>query len=346
MILYKLLTSEQRRRLIDCQQTFEGWRSAETDQRRRFAGGMRWVTRGDARYLLRKIGLSETSLGPDSPETRRAYEAFVEGRVLAKERANALKQRLRADAPVNRAMRLGRIPEHAAKVTRKLDSAGLLGETVFVVGTNALYAYEAAAGVAFRSSALATGDLDLMYDARVKLSLASRTRLPAAGLFGLLKSVDRSYELLQKRGYRAVNKDGYFVDLVVPQPKRIAAATKVTIAHDGDDDLRGAEVFGLDWLINAPKIRTTAIDMSGLPAPIAAVDPRVFAIHKFWLADRKDRSPVKAPRDREQARAVATLAVRELGLSFESPDLSALPTEMRRALPDDAILAAEEDDAW
>jgi hypothetical protein len=60
----------------------------------------------------------------------------------------------------------------AARILRRLDEAGLMGRHLFVVGTHALYAYEAAAGITFESGLTATTDVDLRSDARRRLSLA------------------------------------------------------------------------------------------------------------------------------------------------------------------------------
>ena len=81
-------------------------------------------------------------------------------------------------------------------------------------------------------------------------------------------------------------------------------------AKRADDDLVAAEVPGLQWLLNAPKLDTVAIDETGWPTPLRVPDPRAFALHKAWLASRPDRDAIKKPRDLAQARAVAAL-VRE-----------------------------------
>jgi len=35
-------------------------------------------------------------------------------------------------------------------------------------------------------------------------------------------------------------------------------------------------------------------------------DPRYFALHKAWLADKPGRDPLKAPKDRRQAEMIAS----------------------------------------
>ena len=67
--MFRELTGEQRRQLIDTQQVYEGWRGADAERRRRFTGSMRWVDRDGSQYLLRKHGKVEKSLGPKSPQS-------------------------------------------------------------------------------------------------------------------------------------------------------------------------------------------------------------------------------------------------------------------------------------
>ena len=62
---------------------------------------------------------------------------------------------------------------------------------------------------------------------------------------------------------------------------------------------------------------------------LVVVDPRAFALHKAWISHRKDREPLKAVRDMEQAKAAASIAVRYLKKTFESSELSALPHALR-----------------
>lgn len=84
-----------------------------------------------------------------------------------------------------------------------------------VIGTNALFCHEAAAGVRIEQEHLATEDLDILWGSRNHLTLATCEKLQPSGLLGILKAVDRSFELKsQTELYTAVNKDGYQVDVL------------------------------------------------------------------------------------------------------------------------------------
>jgi hypothetical protein len=326
------LSGEQRRQLIDTQQAYDAWRVANADSNHRFAGSMRWAERNGKEYLLRKIGKTETSLGLRNDETEVAYDAFLRGRSENTERRAGLSERLDQLAPVNVAMGLGRMPSIAARILRACDERGLLGAQLTVVGTNAMFAYEVEAGVQVESGLIATADLDLLYDARQHISLAV-TGIAPEGLIGLLKKVDQSFAPVRPRGFRAVNRDGYLVDLIRPEAKDVFRDHLPVAISDLPEDLQGTAIFGLGWLINSPKLDSVALDERGYPVRIVAIDPRAFALHKAWLSRRQEREPVKAVRDLDQAKAAATIAIRYLRKSFDSPDLSALPNTLKELAP-------------
>lgn len=322
------------RQLIDVRQAFEAEREANRRWEHSYTGSMRWLTRNGVDYLHRKKGRSEKSLGPRSDETESRYQAFVEGRTRLEETRTQLKARLAQMARVNRALGLGRVPTIAARILRKLDDEQLLGEHVLLVGTNALFAYEAAAGVRFESELLATADADLLWDARKQVSLV----LPSArqkGLLGLLKSVDSSFEQRGPGDFRAYNKDGYIVDLIRPEDKADYTPLRRKQLGDSADDLHASPIFGLSWLVSSPKFEATAIGEDGSPVRIVSPDPRAFALHKLWISESPNRDPLKRSRDRKQAFAVAEVAESYLNLAFEPSNLRMLPKDLY-----DAFIAA------
>jgi hypothetical protein len=322
------LNGDQVRQMINTEQAFEALRAAQAERARRFAGSMAWKRVGGRDYLYRKTNGVWKSLGPRSPEAEQAMEAFKSGRAGAKARIAALDETLRGMAPVNRAMRLGRVPWTAARLLRKLDGGNLLGKGLSVAGTYALFAYERMAAAHFEASHIATNDIDLLYDARRSLRLIG----PAGqdeGLKGLLDAVDSSFQLLIPGGYRAVNEQGFMVDLITPLPLNpgISAAARI---GEGEAAMAAAEIAGLDWLRDCPQVQQIAIDERGYPVPLSAPDPRAFALHKLWVSQRPDRDPGKARRDIAQARAVAGLVSRYLPhLRIDDPALAALPAALR-----------------
>ncbi|WP_409529320.1 GSU2403 family nucleotidyltransferase fold protein, partial [Zwartia sp.] len=43
-----------------------------------------------------------------------------------------------------------------------------------------------------------------------------------------------------------------------------------------------AQVPGLQWLLNSPKLDVIAIDEDDWPVPMRVLDPCAFALHKAW----------------------------------------------------------------
>ena len=330
---YKELDDDQVRQLINAEQVFDAYRAAQATLRDRFAGSMAWKTVDGREYLYRARAGIWKSLGPRSPETEAIHERFRAGRLRARYRKASLAQRLNRAAAVNRAQRLGRMPVIAARILRALADARLAHPVVATVGTNALYVYERMAGVQIAESDLETADLDLLYDARASLKLVA-PEVAVSGVVGLLRRVDRSFEIVGKGGFRAANRDGYIVDLITPQSKDPIRASDPHRIGSDIEDLAAVEIPGLAWLVNSPKETVTVLDLRGYPAEVTVPDPRAYALHKAWLADRPDRDTPKRRRDRRQAELVAALVSRYLPhLGFDDPVLGALPAALRAQAP-------------
>lgn len=299
------ISNQQRLNLVNSEQLYENYRAA-LQHASAHAYGMRWKTVRGVDYLFRDSDArgNGKSLGRRNADTEAILAAFQQGKQAANERLAGIRTALDEQARLNKALRLSRVPRVIARILRELDAAGLY-KSFTVLGTQALFAYEAAGGVQFLAELLASGDIDLLYDNRQKITLVSH-KLDGQGLLGLLKRADRTFECIRKRSFRAANAGQFMVDLIVP-PRGMHEAEPISFA---DDDLVAAEVPGLQWLLNAPKLDTVAIDEEGWPVPMRVPDPRAFALHKAWLSTRLDRDPKKKPRDLDQARAVAAL-VRE-----------------------------------
>jgi len=324
---YRELSSEQLRTAVDTQQLFEAWAEA-FERARSFRGGMHWKTAAGKQYLFRtrdRRGYGK-SLGPRSPETERTLEHFRRNKTEAKGREAGLRRRLAEQARYCKAARVARVPRLSAALGRELWRAGL-EDAVLIVGTNALYAYEAACGVQILSAGrLETQDLDLLLDSRRSLELIV-SEVRREGLIGILRKIDKSFTIMEKQNFRAVNDSGFMVDLIRPMPKPPWKKQPDKVGNEAD--LKAADIEHLDWYLSAPKLRQIVIGEDGFPAPFTVPDPRVFALHKLWLSKQPGRDPLKKPKDREQAFLVAELVTRYLPQSrFSRPELRMLPREV------------------
>ncbi|MCF8468143.1 MAG: nucleotidyltransferase domain-containing protein [Sneathiella sp.] len=327
------LNSDQRRALIDSQQLWQVW--TETEKRAAgYKGSMRWRTLKGVTYLIRIDAYKrENSLGPISEETKELYETFLEGKRAVKERVKTLKGKLNTQAKINKALGIGRVPVIAAKVLRQLDRVGLLGNNVSVVGTNALFAYEAVCGVFISRDATATADLDIIYGTRTRLRLGAVNE-PDRSFIAQLKKADRSFQRMDNQQYRAVNDDGYMVDLIHPEANPPWAEMRTSIG-EAADDLQSSAIQNLNWIGSARRFDAIAIDEQGTPVRIATIDPREFALFKYWMGTKaENREPVKRHRDFMQAFVTAHLVTAYLPhLAFTPEEMQTFPKVIREAPP-------------
>jgi hypothetical protein len=267
---------------------------------------------------------SEIRLPSRHSRTVRDFEAR---RAAAEDRWKNLRETMDRQAAVNRALGLGRVPLIGARIMRALDRFGMLGAGIRILGTNAIYGYEASSGVRIDPGLTATEDIDLLLDARGGLAFFADPDVSESSLMKVLQRVDASFER-SRQTFRAVNRDGYLVDLIKPMQNPPWREARDKVGSD-PEDLSAVEIEGLDWLQNAPAFEAIAIDERGEPTRIIAADPRVWAAHKLWLSRRADREPLRRQRDAAQAEAVAALVTNYLThLPFDAEQLRMLPKDV------------------
>jgi hypothetical protein len=325
------LTPNQLRVAVDLRQTYEAYRNAHHHVET-YAGGLGWKSVNGKDYLIKVINRrgGTKSLGPRSAETERIHDEFVSGKVRAKEREAGLKSSIAEFAGMARGVGINRVPSLVGATLRKLDDYGLLGKNLIVIGTNALYGFESAAGVMFDAGLMATTDVDFLWDARATLKLgALDSAVAEAGVLAILRKLDRSFEPVRHAGFRAVNKNGFYVDLVKQtpnppwrkdEPEKLAAG-----------DLTPSVLPNIKWLLASEKFSAVVIGQDGLPAPMVTPDPRAFAVYKQWLSNQPDREPEKKKRDWLQAEAtIAVVRARFAHLPLDANAERMFPKSVRR----------------
>lgn len=323
---FSMLRLDQSRQMADLRQAFDVMEEGR-ERLAHYRGTMRWKKIRGREYLYRRTGATDVSLGARSMETEAIKAAFDEGKANAQAIHETARNRIEEMAPVNRAMGLGRVPQIAARIARKLADERLLGTSLSIVGTNSLYCYEAMAGGHFAAELASTDDIDLLLDSRRRLQIVS-DEFPVSGLVGILQSIDHSFRRLSN-GFRVVNRDNYLVDLIAPAPRHVLHSAPQGVTN-AEGDLVAAEIDGLQWLLNGPKVSAMSVDVRGLPVRMTCIDPRYYAIHKLWLSGRDDREPARRLRDRAQAIAVARLVTDHLPtLRFDDRALESLPKALR-----------------
>jgi len=319
------LTHRQSLEFTDSYQLYTALQDA-INRAKHYSGSMHWKTIKRKKYLYHMVdGYGKgRSLGPQSDETEAKYKAFRKGKSEAAERLKSIQKAMDEKAALNRAVGLNRVPFIVSRIVRELDKQGMLGNNILIVGTHAIYAYEALAGVTVYRDLLATADVDFLWDNRKKVEFVGKDEIDS--FLSIVRKADRSFERSQQL-FKAVNKDGYMIDLIVPEPKK--PLERVTDQMGNEYDLKASGIGSLHWLINSPKVEAIVIDSKGYPFRMVVPDPRSFAIHKLWVSRQTNRKQDKAARDREQALTVAGIVMERLPqFSFTSKELKMFPKDL------------------
>ena len=154
-IRFQDIGDDARRQYVDARATFEAQRAAQL-KASAVRGGMYWKNVAQGEYLVRtSVRNAQKSLGPRSAETEAMYASFTQRKQEAEARLKDLSAALTRQQRLNRALFVGRVPALVVALLDMLEQQGV-AEHFTVVGTHALYAYEAAAGVRVESAAVAT----------------------------------------------------------------------------------------------------------------------------------------------------------------------------------------------
>ncbi|MFQ3787549.1 GSU2403 family nucleotidyltransferase fold protein [Halomonas sp. A29] len=304
---YQRLQPEQVRVAVNATQLFEALEHHRA-QARQVKGSMHWKRIHGREYLYRAYtGGKNHSLGPRSAETEAIQQAFETRKAEFQVREQSLKEQLQVHAAYIRANRLNRFPVAGARVIRALQRKSI---PFRLIGTNALYAYEARAGALIEPEHLATADIDVLMDARQGMRIV--TALEGETLLSVIQSSDRSFEPLTDTPFefRAANAQGYMIDLITQAANPMAMSDFEH--HLEANDLKPVGIDSLKWAIASPRFEATVFDERGMPLRLSTVDPRAFVLHKWHVSQQPDREALKRYRDEAQACLVATLLRDEL----------------------------------
>ncbi|MGH9919121.1 MAG: GSU2403 family nucleotidyltransferase fold protein, partial [Nitrososphaerales archaeon] len=298
---------------------YAAWMDAE---RVLIRGRLAWKTVSGTDYLYRIVnGRGDgRSLGPRSPETETQWEAAQ----IARQTTDTLWPTLRRDSALYRTLRLPRIAAAAAQLLREFDRYGLLGTSLLVVGTNAMAAYEIEAQSRFASAAGvdSTADFDVTWAA----AEPRQTTLAAIGaaprtLLEVMKRVDATYTINTERTFQVRNANGYEIELLLPK------SLEQTLPPN--ETLRPIALAEQDWLLPGRRVEHVVCGLDGQPCRMIAPDPRYFALHKLWLAQKPSRNPLKRPKDEKQGTLLlSAVAERMPHYALDDAFRDALPPEL------------------
>ena len=274
-------------------------------------GSMMWRTQSGRRYLIRVSSTgAHTSLGPTSPENEAIFQRFTTRKESAKARQKQLRDTVQQHIRLNRALRVGRVPNMVVDTLNALAKAGLQ-KNFLTVGTQALYAYETACGVRVQTEATATQDIDLLLDTRKFLQFASTMRRLDTSLLSIFQKTDKTFMLRDDRKYTAVNAAGFEIDVIRrsthngdPHPLKVS---------NFEDDFWAVQVPSGRALLDGGTFTQTVVATNGNMATLNAPSPASFVHIKTALSKKNDRDPLKSRKDLLQAKLVQRM-LNEYGL--------------------------------
>lgn len=299
------LPADATRQYIDAVATFEAYEEALAEAAN-VRGGMYWhkgpIADPDEVYLVRTSAAgSEKSLGRRSPETEAIYASFRQRKESGELRRDGLKASLAKHKRMNRALRVGRVAPIIVDILNRLAVTNL-GVHFRVVGTHALYAYESAAGIIFEDDAVATRDMDLLWDVRKRVAFATALSKVDMSMLGVLQKVDPTFRIRNSQKYTAVNKDGFEVD-IIRREQAIGYPHPIRLSND-DEDFWVAQAPRAQELLDSPPFSAVIVATNGDMARMNTLDPAAFASFKQWMSALPERDPLKRRRDALQAKAV------------------------------------------
>jgi hypothetical protein len=298
------LTENQSRQYIDAQALVRAQGEA-LDDAAQVRGSMIWRELRGVRYLIRTSAASaQKTIGPDSADTQAIYDRFMERKQATNVRVKSLAERLDEQRKLNRLYGVGRAPNVIVKVLNALQKAGIAGQFL-TVGNNAIYAYESACGVRVGNEAMATRDMDLLFDTRQRTAFVSALRRLDTSLLAVLRKADPTFRVLRDQLQTAVNDDGYEVDIIRrtakdrdPHPLRMSS---------NEDHLWAVQVSSGEKMVGSRKFQQLVVAASGQMALMQTLHPLDFVRIKTQLASNLQRDPLKRPKDKRQAEVVQEL---------------------------------------
>lgn len=302
-------SEDSQRQYSDAQAVFTAWETAKKNAGE-VRGGMVWRTQNGADYLIRtSVNSSQTSLGPRSEKTEEIYRRFIERKSQVESRVVDLRAAMERHQRMNRALHVGRAPKLLVDILSRLFKSGL-SDFFTVIGTHALYAYEAAAGVRVGSAdAMTTNDVDLLWDTRKKISFETQMETIGTSFLGVLRKIDPTFEIHSDQRYTAVNSKGFEVVVIRREPVDGDLHPWRMTTKD-DEEFYAVQAKKAGMLLDSPMFSCMVVSPSGHMARMNTISPLVFTRFKRWMAGQADRDPQKRRRDILQADVVEGL-VRE-----------------------------------
>lgn len=315
MASFDMFSDEQARAAVNLGQRYRAWMDAERilfglpyDLRKKQVGKYTYL------YEIKDRSGNGKSLGAMDDTLEAKFEEYVVAKAAAKEQRDGARPGVEESARLCRALRLPMLSSPAGEILREADKRSLLGDVVLVVGTNAMPAYAMTAAGFINEAPDETEDFDLAWS-------ASEPQANKKTVWDMLKAVDSTFTVNTERMFQARNAKAYEVELLIA-PSRESALASI-------DMPRPIPLPEQEWLLLGRPVDEIVVCRNGSPARIVAPDPRWFALHKLWMAQKPERNPLNKPKDAKQGKALldviaAYMPQYDLGTGFAAE----LPVEL------------------
>jgi hypothetical protein len=287
-------------------------------EKEKYRHDMRWVKDVDGDHLhrvdtgsgklLKDFGLRSDQL----VDLHRSYQlqkdaALKNLQILETARAKAERRNLAAGA--------GRVPNIVVDILHALERHGLT-EHYLVIGTHALYAYEAAAKVNFDQPTMATNDVDLLWDVQKRIAFGELMDAAQLSMVEVLQTADPTFTRMEDQKESVMNGSGFYVDFLRrKEPGQPSPAICIT---NKEGDVYPVQAERSQEFLNSPRFEQVIVDLGGRMARMRTIDPHTFVDFKRWMSEQPGRDLPKRQRDRRQAEAVEQLLAAGLLTSKQS----------------------------
>ena len=262
----QLFSDEQARVASNLATAYLSWRDAKR-KLLELGPSLVWKSRDGRDYLYSSNGSGAgTSLGPRSPQTESRFQDFRSRRDTLATTHRDSGESLAVQARLYRATRMLAIGSQAAAILRELDESRMLDESLVVVGTSTMAAYELEAAARFATGMDATEDFDLAWAGRPTQLTIAGGRKADATLFAALKRLDPTFTINTERNFQARNSKAYEVDLLVA-PSQAGNISR-------DEKLQPLPLPEQEWLLMGRRVDQVVGALDGTAARIVAPDPR------------------------------------------------------------------------
>jgi hypothetical protein len=302
-------SDEQLRAAANLAQRYDAWADA-VRQLDSLPSSMYYAARGEYEYLMVKRNSRDngTSAGPRTAETDARLAEYQAQRSTIQETVASTERLLAENVAVFRSLKMPQAMPKPGRFLRELDLAGLLGNDVMAVGTNAFAVYQIEATARFLNVADETEDFDLAWCRDSRVSLAQRGE-KRPKLMEVLRRIDKSFHINRRKPYQALDSEGYQVELLV-------APSLFRTRPPGDDFSPMATFPEQEWLLQGRPVRHVIVARDGKPVPIFAPDPRWMALHKIWLSRKPDRNATKKKKDLQQGEILLHAVAERMQTSY------------------------------